>query len=223
MRTETEPFTPHENEDVTDAIGNSEFSNEEERTPTDAESTVTDAKSTTTDGIEQINDAENTEMDAHDTIEEQEVTESPDVIIINGMEYVKQVRNTRLPAMVRIPSNYKSRLDAIVAKERRKVTTVVEMAMEQFIENPVCDPRPYLPFSSKTCNCRVNFYATSELLNSLEVRASIECRAVQDIMRRALVSYIEASPYDPERNVAAIEPPSVSGNLSGNVPEENLG
>lgn len=192
MRSETEPFTTAETEVAVPVIDNLELPNS---------------------SIDVANEPEV-------TIEEPQDTKTDNTNIINGIEYTKQPESYRLPAMVKVPNDYKVRIDVIAAIDRRKVTSMIEIALDEYLKLPICEPRPYLPFSPKDCTVRLNFYAEKKVLDSLELRAAVECRSLQDLIRRAIVSYVEASPYDPAK-LKAKEGRNVSGNVPETIPEDS--
>jgi len=180
----------------------------------------TDGKKGTEDVIDDTKTSNN-ETDALNdtevTKEQPGITENPDVVIINGIAYTKQVEKHRLPAMVRVPDNLKARIDVIAAYERRKVTSVVEIALDEFLKTPICEPRPFLPFSGKECTFRLSFYTDRAVSDAIDARAKVECRAAQDLIRRAILNYVEVSPYDPvqiQKGVGGID-------VSGNLPDED--
>ena len=155
------------------------------------------------------------------TVEGKKATEQGDVDIIDGIAYIKQTDKYRLPNMVRVTDDMKYRLDVIAANERRKVTAVVELALDEYFMTETCEPRPYLPFSGKECKTRVNYYAAKSISDAVASRAALECRAEQDIVRRALLNYIEKSPYDPRKEVSEKVEVKDTKPVSGKLPESS--
>ena len=143
-------------------------------------------------------------------------TNNRDVVIMNGISYIKQTGRHRLQGMVRVPDNLKYRISVIAVNERRNITTVIEIALDEYLKTPMCEPRPYLPFTAKDCKYRMNYYIFQDVCDAVSLRAKTECRSEQDIVRRAVLNYIEKSPYDPFRSVVSAEPTGMSGNIPEN-------
>lgn len=119
--------------------------------------------------------------------------------VINGIAYIKQVPVVRRQVLVRVNRPFKDRLKVIAVLERRDLTAVVEEAIRIFMLNPVCEPRPYLPPEfDEMQTCRLTFYMDSDQEEPLRERARMERREVMDLVRRALVDYVEASLFDPK-------------------------
>jgi len=154
------------------------------------------------------------------TAQAPEYTKTDNTNIVDGIKYTIQPESYRVPAMVKIPGDFKSRVDVIAAMERRKITAVVEIALDRYLKLPTYEPRPFLPFSPKDCTVRMNFFVEKKVLDSLELRASVECRSLQDLIRRALLNYIEESAYDPQKLYGKTEQ-SVSGNPPEAIPEDS--
>jgi len=137
----------------------------------------------------------------------------PNTVSINGIRYIKTTGSHKIPSIVRVTDDIKARIDCIAAYERRKVTAIIEKALDEFIEDAVCEPRPYLPFNGKEATFRMSFNADRTVIEAIETRAAVECRSTQDLFRRAIINYIEKSPFDPQRIMKVLGADEVSGNL----------
>lgn len=120
--------------------------------------------------------------------------------IVNGVAFIRNDTPERVQVVVRVDRSFKDRVIVVASLERRKLTTVIEESIRRFMGNPYNEPRPYLPpelYGEQ--DSRMAFYLSPEDKYMLEARARSECRSVMDVVRRAIVDYVEASPYDPKR------------------------
>lgn len=118
-------------------------------------------------------------------------------ILFEGAKPVPDDR--RVTGQVRVTGDLRDRIKVVSNLERRKMTAVVEEAVKQFLEKGINEPRPYLPYTSAPQTARIAWYMTPDQDAMLRGRAMSEGRDLMTIVRRALLDYVEASPYDPLR------------------------
>lgn len=107
--------------------------------------------------------------------------------------------NSRVTSLVRVTGELRDRIKVVSNLERRTMTTVVEEAVKQFLDKSMNEPRPYLPYTDAPQNARITWYPPVDQDALLRGRAMAEGRDVMTLVRRALLDYVESSPYDPLR------------------------
>ena len=130
-------------------------------------------------------------------------------LICPGAESIPSVR--RVTGIVRIDRELRDRVKVIADLERRKMTAVVEEAIRRFLADPVNEPRPYLPYAMlRNQTFRLTWFMPEMMDIELRGRAVSEGRDVMVLVRRAILDYVEESPYDPlhlMRGAESEEPP----------------
>ena len=104
----------------------------------------------------------------------------------------------RVNGLVRIDRELRDRVKVVADLERRKMTAVVEEAIRQLLQKTNHEPRPYLPLGMmRDQTIRLSWYMSEEMDMELRGRALCEGRDVMVLVRRAILDYVESSPYDP--------------------------
>lgn len=121
----------------------------------------------------------------------------------------------RVNGIVRIDRELRDRVKVIADLERRKMTAVVEEAIRRFLADPVNEPRPYLPYVMlRNQTFRLTWFMPETMDIELRGRAVSEGRDVMVLVRRAILDYVEESPYDPLHLMRGAESEEPSENPS---------
>lgn len=117
----------------------------------------------------------------------------------------------RVIGQVRVSEDLRDRIKVVADLERRKMTAVVEEAIRMFLAKSINEPRPYLPITTEPQTTRIAWYTSVEMDSMIRARAMSEGRDVMTVVRRALLDYVEASPYDPLHLMAPKAPAEIPG------------
>ncbi len=95
--------------------------------------------------------------------------------------------------MLRLPKSVYDRFMATSRVERRQFHVVLEKAIEEFLDQRECEPRPYIPQELKTealvdTQSRID----ADLYMMLEVRSLIEERSKNALGLRAVLNYLDS-------------------------------
>lgn len=88
-----------------------------------------------------------------------------------------------------IADNIKRMMKNEAIKEERTLTVVINKAIRKFIEEEVCEDRPYIPIelSKKT---KLTFTIQNDLMEKLNARAKNEGRSVNVLLEKAFTNYL---------------------------------
>lgn len=104
---------------------------------------------------------------------------------------------------IRIPASVDMRFRAIVSAERRTLPVVMTKTVEDFLDDAMNEPRPYIPLELNGDRDIVFSVALNRVLvERVEARALSESRDMSTVMLRAILDYIAGSPDDPMREVS---------------------
>ena len=94
--------------------------------------------------------------------------------------------------MTYLPKSVADRFSEVVRAERRQYRVVMQRALEEFLSERECEPRPYIPSMLKIEE-RVGTQTRIEkqTLIDLEVRADVEERNRNALVIRAVLNYLE--------------------------------
>lgn len=94
--------------------------------------------------------------------------------------------------IIHLPESVYREFIATAEAERRLPSVVLHKALEEFLEQCDCEPRPYInPMLKVERNIRTQPSVDSHLIERMDVRADIEERSRNALILRAVLNYLE--------------------------------
>ena len=94
--------------------------------------------------------------------------------------------------IIHLPESVYREFIATAEAERRLPSVVLHKALEEFLEQCDCEPRPYVnPMLKVERNIRTQPSVDSQLIEQIDVRADIEERSRNALILRAVLNYLE--------------------------------
>lgn len=127
--------------------------------------------------------------DGESVVTDDGTTVSDDVSSAPVVAPVRHVANRRV--RIRIPKSIDMRFREIVSAERRTLPVVMTKAIEDFLKEPMNEPRPYIPLElNGEADAIFSVALNHDLVEKVEARCMSESRDLSTVMLRSILDYI---------------------------------